>query len=136
MAGPLDARLADLRRAKLSWPFVAFALVAGACRADMDFLAAKTFGHSMARAVAAVYPEETVALREAGERLGMAYNGCNRLVSEVLPLAVAFCGVPPRMLDEPSLDALGEAIDATPMLSRSMRRSRRAHLFGLRRLLY
>lgn len=135
MSEPLDARLAELHRRNLSWPFVAYALMAGVCRADIDFLAAKHFGHSMAQAVTALYPIEVDALCEAGKRLGMA-DALRSLVTENLPLAVAFCGLPPAELTEAALDELGQAIDVTPMLTEPMRRRRKGRLFGLRRILY
>lgn len=135
MSEPLDARLAELHRRNLSWPFVAYALMAGVGRADIDFLAAKHFGHSMGQAVTALYPTEIDALVEAGKRLGMT-DALRSLVTENLPLAVAFCGSPPAELTESALDALGEAIDATPMLTEPMRRRRKSRLFGLRRILY
>jgi len=108
MAMPLDMRLVELARRQSAWQLVTFAIVSGRCHADAEFLFAKNFG--------ATAPE--VAVRD------------------VLPLAVAFTGRPPSSLTVDDLDALREAIDTTPRLTEAMRRGRRAHLFGLRRLLF
>lgn len=136
MARPLDARLAELRRRPLSWPLVAFALVTGRCRGDIDFLAAKNFGHSMGRWMALVYGDEVNELGAAAQRLGIDEPSCAAIVSEGLSLTVAFTGTAPSELTDEELDALHAAITATPMLSGPMRRRRRAQLFRLRRVLY
>lgn len=48
MARPLDARLVDLQRRRSgTWPFVGFAILTGACRADPELLFAKSFGPTM-----------------------------------------------------------------------------------------
>jgi integrase len=136
MSRPLDARLAELRRRPLTWPLVAFALLTGRCRADIDFLAAKNFGHSMGRLTAVLYAHDVTELRAAAHRLAMNEPLCAAVVSEDLPLAVAFTGKPPSELTADDLDALDAGIAATPMLTVSMRRRRRAQLFRLRRVLY
>jgi hypothetical protein len=136
MAGPLDARLAELRRRPLVWPLVGFALLTGRGRAEADFLFAKKFGHSMARWTAALFPEDVRRLADAAERLGMTIASTPPLLREDLPLAVAFSGQPLSHLTEETLDALGEAIATTTRLTGPMRRRRRAGLFGLRRLLF
>ncbi|MDQ6856555.1 MAG: tyrosine-type recombinase/integrase [Candidatus Dormibacteraeota bacterium] len=134
MAMPVDARLVELHRRNFAWPVVAFAIASGHTRADVDFLFAKNFGHSMARWIACLFPGDVDRLRTAADRLGAAAPGV--AVREVLPLAVAFAGRSPSSLTVEDLDALCEAIDTTPRLTEAMRRSRRGHLFRLRRLLF
>lgn len=136
MKGPLDARLVELRRRPLAWPLVAYALVTGRCHADVDFLMAKNFGKCMGRWTAALFPDDLERLADAAVRLGVSQRSSQQLLSEDLPLAIAFAGRPPSSVTEDDLDALGRAIETTPMLSSSMRRRRRGHLFGLRRLLF
>lgn len=136
MAGPLQGRLAELRRRQLSWPLVGFALLTGRCRPDADFLLAKNFGHTMARWTAALFPQEWQRLTDAAARLGMSPDAAGKLLREDLPLAVAFAGRPPGQLTVVDLDALGEAVEITQVLTYAGRRRRRAHLFALRRVLF
>jgi integrase len=134
MATPVDARLVELKRRQFAWQLVSFAVVSGVVRADAEFLFAKNFGHSMARWIVGLFPEDVDCLAEAAGRLGFASPGV--AVREVLPLAVAFTGRPPSSLTLDDLDALGAAIDTTPRLTEAMRRGRRGQLFRLRRLLF
>ncbi len=134
MAGSVDERLVELRRRPLTWPLVAFAMLSGWVRADAEFLFAKNFGHSMARWTAGLFADDVARLRAVGERVGVA--ALPQLLSEDLPLAVAFSGHPPASLTCDDLDGLGDAVAATVRLSESMRRRRRSRLFGLRRLLF
>ncbi len=134
MTRPVDARLVELGRRDFAWQLVAFAIVSGRCRADIDFLLAKNFGHSVARWIAALLPDDVARLVDAAARLGAAEPVV--AVRSVLALAVAFTGRPPSSFSVADLDALGEAIDTSPRLTESMRRSRRGHLFRLRRLLF
>jgi integrase len=134
MTTPIDARLVELRRRPCAWLLVSFAVVSGRCRADTEFLFAKNFGHSPSRWVAALFPGDVDRLRDAAGRLGFASPA--NTVRDVLPLAVAFTGRPPRSLTVGDLDSLGEAIDTTPRLTGPMRRSRRGQLFRLRRMLF
>jgi integrase len=134
MATPLDARLVELARRKLAWQLVAFAIVSGRCRADAEFLFAKSFGHSVTRWVTVLFPDDVDRLRRAAGRLGAGSPAV--AVRDALPLAVAFTGRPPSSLRVEDLDALGAAIDTTPRLSVAMRRRRRGALFRLRRLLF
>lgn len=134
MGCPVDERLVELGRRTLVWPLVGFAILTGHVRADPEFLFAKNFGHSMARWTAALFPAELRRLADAGERADVPRAA--QLLREDLPLAVAFAGHPPASLTLDHLDALGESIATTTRMSESMRRRRRAHLFGLRRLLF
>jgi integrase len=134
MTAPVDARLVELERSPFAWQLVSFAIVSGRCRADVEFLFAKNFGHSVARWVAGLFPNDVDRLRDAAKRLGAASPEV--AVREVLPLAVAFTGRPPSSLVVEDLDALCTAIDTTPRLTEAMRRGRRGHLFRLRRLLF
>lgn len=134
MAAPVDARLVELGRRSFSWQLVSFAIVSGRCRADADFLFAKNFGHSVARWVTGLFPNDVNRLRQAADRLGA--KSPEAAVREVLPLAVAFTGRPPSSLTVDDLDALCAAIDTTPRLTEAMRRGHRGHLFRLRRLLF
>ncbi len=134
MEAPIDARLVELGRRPLAWHLVAFAIVSGRCRADAEFLFAKNFGHSVARWIAALFPADVECLNQAADRLGA--TSPEVAVREVLSLAVTFTGRPPSSLTVEDLDALAEAIDATPRLTEPMRRARRGQLFRLRRLLF
>jgi integrase len=134
MAGSVDERLVELRRRPLAWPLLGFAMLSGRVRADAEFLFAKNFGHSMARWTAGLFPDDVDCLRAAGERVGV--SALAQLLSEDLPLAVAFSGHPPAALTIEDLEALGDAVATTHRLSESMRRRRRSRLFGLRRLLF
>ncbi len=134
MATSVDARLVELGRRPFAWQLVSFAIVSGRCRADADFLFAKNFGHSVARWVAGLFPNDIDRLRQAADRLGA--KSAELAVREVLPLAVAFTGRPPSSLTVDDLDALCAAIDTTPRLTEAMRRGHRGHLFRLRRLLF
>lgn len=136
MAEPLDRRLVELRRRPLAWPLVGFALLTGRCRADADFLFAKNFGHSMARWTALLFGDDMQRLEDAADRLDTPAASTRRLLREALPLAVAFAGCAPSSLTEQTLAALDEAVATTTRLSGPMRRRHRAHLFGLRRLLF
>lgn len=134
MALPVDARLVELHRHPLAWPFVAFAIATGRCRADVEFLFAKNFGHSMFRWVTVAFGDDVDRLIDAAGRLGAR----NPLVAvrDGLPLAVAYTGQAPSALTIDDLDRLAEAIDTSPRLTEPMRRGRRGHLFRLRRLLF
>ena len=134
MGAPVDARIVELGRRPLAWPLISFAIVSGWCRADAEFLFAKHFGHSLARWVGGLFPSDVERLRGAAARLGA--GSPEVAVRTILPLAVAFTGRAPALLAIEDLDALGEAIDATPRLGEAMRRARRGELFHLRRLLF
>ncbi|MDP8960382.1 MAG: tyrosine-type recombinase/integrase [Actinomycetota bacterium] len=136
MARPLEARLIELRRRRLSWPLVVFALLTGRCQADADFLFAKNFGHTMARLTAGLFAEDWQRLTRAAERLEMSTGSARRALREQLPLIVAFTGRAPASLTVADLDALAEAIETSQALDQSGRRHRRAGLFALRRVLF
>lgn len=131
---PLDARLVELRRRPFAWSVVSFAIVTGRCSADTDLLFAKSFGHTLPRWVAGLFPADVTRLRDAAGRLGA--GDPEGAVRSVVPLAVAFTGRPPHALTVADLDALGRAIETSPRLTASSRRARTGHLFRLRRLLF
>ena len=134
MARPIEARLVELRRHELAWPFVAYAIVAGAVRADTDLLFAKNFGHSVFRWINVLFPDDIARLEDAATRLGAATPRV--AVRGAVQLAVAFAGRAPSTLTIEDLDQLAAAIDTSPRLSEPMRRGRRADLFRLRRFLF
>jgi integrase len=136
MAGPLDARLTDLRRSPGAWPFVGFAILTGTCRADADLLFAKNFGHTMARWTAGLFTQDHTRLGAAAVRLGESECSTIELLRRALPMAVGFTGRPPAQLTIEDLDALEVAVADTPHLTPAMRRTWRAHVFGLRRVLF
>ena len=136
MVRPLDGRLADLRRRKGAWQFVGFAILTGACRADPDLLFAKNFGHSMARWTAGLFADDYARLDAAAARLGESECSAIALLRQALPMAVAYAGRPPTRLTIEDLDALDVAVANTQHLTPAMRRTWRAHVFGLRRLLF
>lgn len=134
MTRPVEARLVELHRHELVWPFVAHAIVTGAVRADTEFLFAKNFGHSMFRWIKVVFGEDVARLEGAAGRLGVASPRV--AVRGAVQLAVAFAGRAPSTLTIEDLDQLAAAIDTSPRLSEPMRRGCRADLFRLRRFLF
>jgi integrase len=134
MSTPVDARMVELGRRPLAWQLISFAIVSAWCRADAEFLFAKSFGHSLPRWVAGLFPTDVERLRQAADRLGA--KSPEVAVRGILPLAVAFAGRAPASLTVEDLDALAEAIDTSRRLSESMRRGCRSQLFRLRRLLF
>lgn len=96
LEAPLDARLVELHRHPFAWSVVSFAIVTGRCHADADFLFAKSFGHTLPRWVAGLFPADVTRLRDAAGRLGA--GDPDEAVRSVVPLAVAFTGRPPHML--------------------------------------
>ncbi len=134
MARPLEARLVELGRHELAWPFVAYAIVTGAVRADAELLFAKNFGHSMFRWINVMFPGDIARLEDAATRLGAASPRV--AVRGAVQLAVAFAGRAPSTLTMEDLDQLAAAIDTSPRLSEPMRRGRRGDLFRLRRFLF
>lgn len=134
MARPVDARLVELHRDELAWPFVAYAIVAGAVRADVELLFAKNFGHSVYRWINVLFPDDIARLEDAATRLGA--TSPRVAVRGAVQLAVAFAGRAPSALTTEDLDQLVAAIDTSPRLSEPMRRGRRADVFRLRRFLF
>jgi integrase len=134
MARPVEARLVELHRHDLVWPFVAYAIVTGAVRADVELLFAKNFGHSVFRWMNVLFPGDIASLEDAAVRLGTASPRV--AVRGAVQLAVAFAGRAPTTLTVEDLDQLAAAIDASPRLSEPMRRGRRGDLFRLRRFLF
>lgn len=134
MARPVEARLAELRRHDLVWPFVAYAIVTGAVRADTELLFAKNFGHSVFRWINVLFPDDIARLEDAAARLGAASPWV--AVRDAVQLPVAFAGRAPSTLTTADLDELAAVIDASVRLSEPMRRGRRSSLFRLRRFLF
>ncbi len=134
MARSVEARLVELHRHDLAWPFVAYAIVTGTVRADTEFLFAKNFGHSMFRWINVMFPDDIARLEDAATRLGAASPRVS--VRGAVQLAVAFAGRAPSTLKIEDLDQLAAAIDTSPRLSEPMRRGRRGDLFRLRRFLF
>lgn len=113
MARPLDGRLAELRRRKAVWPLVGFAILTGRCRPDAELLFAKSFGHTMARWTAGLFPEDLARLAEATDRLELGDKAAAGLLRQALPMVVAFAGHPPSQLTSQHLDAFDAAADTT-----------------------
>ena len=134
MSIPVDTRLVELARDTFAWQLVSFAIITGWCHADPDFLFAKNFGHSPTRWIAGLFPDDVERLRDAASRLGA--NAPATTVREVLSGAVMFTGRPPPAVTVDDLDALCTAIDMSPRLRETMRQTRRAEVFRLRRLLF
>lgn len=134
MARPVEARLVELRRHELAWPFVAYAIVTGTVRADTDLLFAKNFGHSVFRWINVLFPDDIARLEDAATRLGAATPRV--AVRGAVQLAVAFAGRAPSTLTIEDLDSLAAEIDTSPRLNEPMRRGRRGDLFRLRRFLF
>ena len=133
---PRDARLTDLSRTPMAWPLVGWALLTGRCHADLDFLVRKKFGHSLARAIEVLYTDDIASLRAASVRLAMTEVWTEAIIHSALPLVIAFFGRSPTTLDDADLDLIEDGVRDTPMFTVAMRRSRRGHVHGLRRLLY
>ena len=136
MATALDARLAELERTPNLWPFIGFVILTGRCRADAPLLFAKSFGHSMARWTAGLYPRDYQRIHAAARRVYDAEDGARKLCTQALPMAMAFTGRPPAQLTCQDLDALGAAVADTTRLTASMRRRWSRMVFGLRRVLF
>jgi integrase len=134
MTHPVEARLVELHRHHLVWPFVAYAIVTGAVRADVELLFAKNFGHSVFRWINVLFPDDIARLEDAATRLEAASP--RAAVRGAVQLAVAFVGRAPSTLTIEDLDHLAAAIDTSPRLSEPMRRGRRGDLFRLRRFLF
>lgn len=123
MVRPVEARLVELRRHELAWPFVAYAIVTGTVRADADLLFTKNFGHSVFRWINVLFPDDIARLEDAAARLGAATPRV--AVRGAVQLAVAFAGRAPATLTIEDLDQLVAEIDTSPRLSEPMRRGRR-----------
>ncbi len=137
MAEPLDARLVELKRRRQgTWPFIGFAILTGACRADADFLFAKNFGHSMARWTAGLFPDDVAALSDAAARLGVPTQTATAWLQRAVPMAVAFTGRAPSQLTVDDLDALDVAVANTQRMTTHMRHGWSSYVFGLRQLLF
>lgn len=137
MAQPLDVRLVELQRRRSgTWPFLGFAILTGVCRADPALLFAKSFGHSMARWTAGLFPGDVARLAEAAVRLGVPDKTATGLLHQALPLAVAFTGRAPSQLTVEDLDGLDIAVSSTQRMTAAMRRRWSSHVFGLRQLLF
>ena len=136
MGRPLPVRLADLDRLPRAWPLIGFAVLTGRVRADFDLLAAKHAGRGFAAAVAAIYPDDVAALRAAAGRLGWAEPWTATVLGHSLPLVVASCGRAPNTLNQGDVDAVRDAVHASPYYTPAVRRARRSHLHSLARLLY
>jgi hypothetical protein len=136
MGRPLQARLADLQRWPLAWPLVGFAILTGRVRAEFDLLAAKHAGRGFAGAVAAIYPDDVNALREAAARLGWAEKWTAAVLGHSLPLVVAATARAPLTLTTCDIDAVRDAVRASPHYTYAVRRARLSHLHSLAWLLY
>ena len=136
MGRPLQSRLVDLKREPGSWALIGFALLSGRISSDIDFLAAKHAGHSLARATAAIYQEDVADLRRAADRLGWAPRWTDTVLCEGLPFAIACTGHAPSRLTVEELEKLRAGIKATPHYSVATRRARLSHLHSLGRLCY
>jgi site-specific recombinase XerD len=134
MVRPADARLADLARSQ-AWPLVAFVVLSGQVRIDMDLLAAQRLG-SLARSAEVVFPTGFAAVREAAGRLGWSPRWSQRVVRDGLPIVLAFAGKGPQQLTETDLDDFAGAVEATPMASASLRSACRNRMHALRQVLY
>ena len=136
MTRPVEARLTELARRPDAWPVIAFAMLSGRCRADLDFLIAKRFGHSAGRTAAVLYPTDVARLHDAARRLGCSVAAFKELLGRTIPLVIAAFGVPVSEVDAEQLDGLLEFVAKTQRLSEPMRRSTRGRLFSLRQLLF
>jgi site-specific recombinase XerD len=136
MTRPVEARLTELARRPDAWPVIAFAMLSGRCRADLDFLITKRFGHSAGRTVAVLYPTDVARLHDAARRLGRSDATFKELLGRTIPLVIAAFGVPVSEVDAEQLDGLLEFVAKTQRLSEPMRRSTRGRLFSLRQLLF
>jgi hypothetical protein len=83
-----------------------------------------------------LYKDDVVSLRAEAARLAMTEVWSETVITSALPLVVAFFGRSPATLDDADLDLIETAVRDTPMFTAAMRRSRRGHLHGLRRMLY
>lgn len=131
-----QARVVELGRHPNAWPVLVFAMVSGRCRADLDFLVAKRFGHSAGRTVAILHAGDVIRLREAAKRLGRSPVVFKELLGRTIPLVVCAFGAPLSGVSHEQLDELVEFVTTTPLLSAPMRRSTRGRLFSLRQIMF
>lgn len=136
MCQSVEARLAELSRRPNAWPVIVLAMLSGRCRADLDFLIAKRFGHSAGRTVAILYPDDVRRLREAARRLGRSDAAFKELLGRTIPLVIAAFGVPLHEVSPEQLEELFTFVTGTQRLTEPMRRSTRGRLFSLRQLLF
>jgi integrase len=136
MSQPVEQRLGDLARSGDAWPLITFALISTRLRGDAEFLLRKGFGHSMRRWLVGLYPNETRLLREAAQRIGVSPGQADAYIAEALAFVVAFTAKTPDRLDDQDLDRCVQAIKTSTVTPESMRRSRTAKVFGLRKLLF
>lgn len=133
---PLEARLTDIARIERSWPFVGWALVIGRFHAEVDFLAGKNFGHSIARATFHIYADDVPRLRAAATRLAMTDVWSNTVLNNMLPLTVAYFGRSVATITDDELEQFRALLTATPMLLGPRKRNVLGDLHGLYRLFY
>jgi integrase len=135
MRRPLRTRLADLQALNGAQCIVAFALAAGAVRADADFLLQRCIPQ-LARTVMDLHRPDVDGLRAAASRLGLAQGWTTIVLTEILPIAVAVCGKAPAELRAGDLSALDAAVAASTPLGRTRHRRLSNQLRSLWRLLY
>lgn len=136
MQQSVEHRLTELSRRPSAWPVVVFAMLSGRCRADLDFLVAKRFGHSAGRTVAILFPTDLRRLKVASERLGRSDGFFRELLGRTIPLVIAAFGAAVSEVSAHQVDELVAFVNETPRLTEPMRRSTRARLFSVRQLLF
>ncbi|MGH9278670.1 MAG: tyrosine-type recombinase/integrase [Acidimicrobiales bacterium] len=134
MAGPLPARLGDLRRTK-AWPLVSWAVLSGRLRADIDLLVGRHLG-GMHRCAEALHPGEFAFVGEAALRLGWRPGWVSTVMAEALTLVVAFTGRSPRQLTSADVDAVATAVEASQAATPAGRLRWRRSLQRLRKVLF
>lgn len=136
MDRPLMARLADLRRWPRAWGLISYGLLAGRLHTDFGLLAVKNVGRNFALLTADLYPADFKTLSAAATRLGFTASWTADVLTQTLPLIVAYCSHSPGTLTTEDLDRVQDALQTSPAVSAPMRRAHLGRLHALRRLLY
>ncbi len=136
MQTTLQSRLADLRRYPLAWPFLAFVMLCGEVCGDLELLAGKNAGTSLAWTCEQLFPAELGTLNQAAARLGLAPTWTAHVLRQTLPVIVAESGHSPKELTAQDLDRVQAGLSSSPLVSPPMREGHLARVHALRRLLY
>ena len=136
MQRPVSSRLADLRRYPQGWSFLAFVMLSGDVRGNIELLAGKNAGTSLAWTCEQLFPEELLALGEAARRLDLAAIGTAHVLRQTLPVVVAESGRRPDALTVADLDRVQAGLANSLLVTAPMREGHQGRLHTLRRLLY
>lgn len=134
MDRPVDARLVDVGR-NGAWLFICWAIYTRRVGVDMDLLAAKhLFG--LRQTVEGLWPDEFVAGRAVGARLGWSTTWTRGVLHETACAVMAHSGHRLTEITEEDLEGFRAALATSPSASAATRKAWPRRLFGLRQVLY